>query len=163
MTTPTSNYLGNREGFDLRAEIVQTGDENHAALIVIASLGITDWIGSGKIVCCDGTNRASDIVEAFNNGMLAEHRETLISQAISEAKAAWGDRPMPNEFDLWLEAVDYELKDRDEARAKLPYQLHQWWELWDHSLTPEDAVIAALMLLPGANAPWPAPAAYSTN
>lgn len=139
-------YLDNREGFDLRAEIFQNGDGNHAVLLVIASLGITNWMGSAKILCCDGIHRTGDIVSAFHNGLLDRHREELISTAISEAKAAWGDKPMPSEFDLWLEAVDYELSEDGEDRAALPYQLHHWWEMWDHCIAPEDAAMAAVLL-----------------
>lgn len=70
---------------------------------------------------------------------------------------------MIGEFDTWLAAVDAHLADIDENRARMPFQLHQWWELWDHCMTPQDAANAAWLLRPGMNAPWPAHAAYSTN
>lgn len=67
---------------------------------------------------------------------------------------------MNEEFTAWLEAVDYELADIDESRETFPYQLHQWWDMWDHGIEPTDAVSAALILLPGSNAPEPAHPAY---
>lgn len=64
-------------------------------------------------------------------------------------------------FHQWLHAVDFHLADRDETRDKLPYQLWQWWEMWDHNIEPGDAVNAALLLLPSETKPWPEHAAYA--
>lgn len=68
-----------------------------------------------------------------------------------------------NEFAQWLADVDAHLDDCATDRDTLPYQLHQWWDIWDHMVSPEDAANAALILLPKMNKPWPAHAAYSTK
>lgn len=54
---------------------------------------------------------------------------------------------MNKEFEAWLDAVDYELEEWDKDRGQMPYRLDQWWDMWDHSITPEDAVAAAVVLL----------------
>lgn len=64
-------------------------------------------------------------------------------------------------FQQWLAAVDEALADVYETRDKLPYQLHQWWELWDHVVSPDNAATAAILLAPGCNAPRPDHAAYN--
>lgn len=64
-------------------------------------------------------------------------------------------------FSQWLHAVDVALRDSDTSRDKLPYQLHQWWDIWDASVEPHDAVTTALLFQPGANKPWPEHAAYT--
>lgn len=65
-----------------------------------------------------------------------------------------------NEFDMWLQEVDDELQDRDEIRGNLPYRLHQWWDMWDHGITPEDAASAAMLLQPECTTPQPSHPAY---
>lgn len=65
------------------------------------------------------------------------------------------------EFLHWLDAVDKHLADCDEGpREAMPYLLHQWWELYDHSMSPEDAARAAWLLSPASTVAWPEHLAY---
>ena len=67
---------------------------------------------------------------------------------------------MNEEFEAWLAELDYELEQCEDSRDNLPYLLHQWWDMWDHGIEPEDAASAAFILLPGRNVPEPAHPAY---
>lgn len=67
---------------------------------------------------------------------------------------------MNEEFEAWLADVDYQLEQSDDARENLPYQLHQWWDMWDHGIEPQDAVSAAYILVPERNTPEPEHPAY---
>ena len=64
-------------------------------------------------------------------------------------------------FSQWLHAVDFHLADCEESRDNLPYQLWQWWEMWDHNIDPVAAANAALLLRPSETKPWPEHAAYT--
>ena len=64
-------------------------------------------------------------------------------------------------FNQWLHKVDTELADSYESRDNLPYQLWQWWEMFDHNIEPGHAVSAALLLRPSETKPWPEHAAYT--
>jgi len=64
------------------------------------------------------------------------------------------------DFSGWLWQVDFDLLESDISRCDLPYQLHQWWDMWDANLDPEDAVIAATILAPSETKPWPEHAVY---
>ena len=69
------------------------------------------------------------------------------------------------EFSDWLWQVDLRLAERLEitSRADLPYLPHQWWELWDHCVDPETAVITAILLSPAETKPWPEHVYYSAG
>lgn len=64
-------------------------------------------------------------------------------------------------FSQWLHAVDFHLADQSSSRDKLPYQLHQWWDIWDANVEPDDAVTTALLFQPSETKPWPEHAAYT--
>lgn len=65
------------------------------------------------------------------------------------------------EFLFWLAAVDTHLAELGEGpRDSMPYKLHQWWELHDHCMSPEDAANAARLLSPAQTVPWPEHLAY---
>jgi hypothetical protein len=73
----------------------------------------------------------------------------------TDTNCVYCGKPMDS-FTRWLYAVDAELADRDESRDDLPYQLWQWWEMFDHNIEPGDAANAALLLRPSETKPWPA-------
>ena len=63
-------------------------------------------------------------------------------------------------FKTWMREVETILEDSDESFNSMNYQYHQWWELWDHQVSPQDAANAAMILHPGENQPQTNHAAY---